>query len=643
VTERKKLESELISLRQNVERLTHAETELTDIMQRMRNSTSWKLTMPIRMLGRLSRGELHTVKAMLQQHFTSSNGTLSHLLRSGDWKSALAGLKRVLFRHHVVATTSVSKATTDVCILATTHTLFVAHLIEKNLLESGIKARVSTLYAAENDHNQLHIVVCPQMFPQLPKHYIAFQMEQSGNARWFTDEYFTRLENAIAIFDYSLKNIEYLLQQGIPYQKLFYMPISSYADYPNYLAKIGYDLIENTAAKPIDVLFYGDANCDRRKAYLNELKKHFNVTVASEVFGASLTKMIRQARVVVNIHYYEGALLETTRLYETLSLGTPIVSESSVDIEEYQDLAGVIDFCPTGDIPAMIAKLQALLSDDVVHRARVAEITNLVAKDNKNSLYLKRYLLSTDKITLPEYQSSLNFAAITDNAIPRLCLSLSETPVRRKAFFANPTYGFQFSEGLRHHIGWIGCGMSYKYILSSMLACKSNMLVVCEDDVISPKDFDKNLEKVISHLKKSDIDWHIFCGIIAHLHEETKILDVKNIDGIEYVYINKMTSMVMNIYSQRGMELIAQWDEKNSNANTNTIDRYVEATENLVVVTTLPFMVGYAEEQQSTLWGIKNTEYTPMIAMSEAFLAEKVAEFKLNRENNGAPKNHDTQ
>ncbi len=32
-----------------------------------------------------------------------------------------------------------------------------------------------------------------------------------------------------------------------------------------------------------------------------------------------------------------------------------------------------------------------------------------------------------------------------------------------------------------------------------------------------------------------------------------------------------MTSMVMNIYSRSGMALIAQWDETNIDAETNTI------------------------------------------------------------------------
>ena len=657
VTEREKLAAAITKLQQTADLaakdrdiLVSALTVKQDEVDRMRRSLSWKLTMPVRMSGRISRGEFSTIKAMMREYTTSGNNVFSRyilsggllskskyktairLLLSGNWSGMVDGFKRVLSRAAIdssPATPFVDIGT--VRILATQHTLFVAHLIEKNLLDCGIKGHVSTAYSVEQDMGQMHIVVCPQMFKQLPRNYIAFQMEQSVNSRWFTDEYFSRLNNAVAIFDYSLKNIEYLLDKGIPYQKLFYMPISSFPDYPAHLADNGYVLDDQKGDIHADVLFYGDPNCERRKAYLQELKKHFNVTVASEVFGDKLTRMVKNAKVVVNIHYYENALLETTRLYETISLGTPVVSESSSDIVEHEDLQDVIDFCPIGDIPAMVEKIQILLSDNQYYNERKEKIKHFTNVDNKNNYYLRRYLLSIDKLNFSQYKSIFSFEQFQTGDVPRLCLSLSETPVRRKAFFASPSHGFQFFEGIRYRIGWIGCGMSYKYMLSGMLASKAEMGIICEDDVIFPVDYDNKLNKIINHLQSTEAKWHIFAGIIAHLHEDTKVLDVKVIDGIEYIYIDKMTSMVMNIYSRRGMDLISQWDEKNIDAETNTIDRYVESAQDLVVVTTLPFLVGYAEEQQSTLWGFENSQYTSLIKASENLLAEKVAEFKKNR------------
>ncbi|HDG7831017.1 TPA: hypothetical protein ACF1IH_000594 [Klebsiella quasipneumoniae] len=657
VTEREKLAAAITKLQQTADLaakdrdiLVSALAVKQDEVDRMRRSLSWKLTMPVRMSGRISRGEFSTIKAMMREYTTSGNNVFSRyilsggllskskyktairLLLSGNWSGMVDGFKRVLSRAAIDSSPATPFVDTGtVRILATQHTLFVAHLIEKNLLDCGIKGHVSTAYSVEQDMGQMHIVVCPQMFKQLPRNYIAFQMEQSVNSRWFTDEYFSRLNNAVAIFDYSLKNIEYLLDKGIPYQKLFYMPISSFPDYPAHLADNGYVLDDQKGDIHADVLFYGDPNCERRKAYLQELKKHFNVTVASEVFGDKLTRMVKNAKVVVNIHYYENALLETTRLYETISLGTPVVSESSSDIVEHEDLQDVIDFCPIGDIPAMVEKIQNLLSDKEYYNERKEKIKHFTNVDNKNNYYLRRYLLSIDKLNFSQYKSIFSFEQFQTGNVPRLCLSLSETPVRRKAFFASPSHGFQFFEGIRYRIGWIGCGMSYKYMLSGMLASKAEMGIICEDDVIFPVDYDNKLNKIINHLQSTEAKWHIFAGIIAHLHEDTKVLDVKVMDGIEYIYIDKMTSMVMNIYSRRGMDLISQWDEKNIDAETNTIDRYVESAQDLVVVTTLPFLVGYAEEQQSTLWGFENSQYTSLIKASEKLLAEKVAEFKKNR------------
>ncbi|WP_369290334.1 GT99 family glycosyltransferase N-terminal domain-containing protein [Klebsiella quasipneumoniae] len=657
VTEREKLAAAITKLQQTADLaakdrdiLVSALAVKQDEVDRMRRSLSWKLTMPVRMSGRISRGEFSTIKAMMREYTNSGNNVFSRyilsggllskskyktairLLLSGNWSGMVDGFKRVLSRAAIDSSPATPFVDTGtVRILATQHTLFVAHLIEKNLLDCGIKGHVSTAYSIEQDMGQMHIVVCPQMFKQLPRNYIAFQMEQSVNSRWFTDEYFSRLNNAVAIFDYSLKNIEYLLDKGIPYQKLFYMPISSFPDYPAHLADNGYVLDDQKGDIHADVLFYGDPNCERRKAYLQELKKHFNVTVASEVFGDKLTRMVKNAKVVVNIHYYENALLETTRLYETISLGTPVVSESSSDIVEHEYLQDVIDFCPIGDIPAMVEKIQNLLSDKEYYNERKEKIKHFTNVDNKNNYYLRRYLLSIDKLNFSQYKSIFSFEQFQTGDVPRLCLSLSETPVRRKAFFASPSHGFQFFEGIRYRIGWIGCGMSYKYMLSGMLASKAEMGIICEDDVIFPVDYDNKLNKIINHLQSTEAKWHIFAGIIAHLHEDTKVLDVKVMDGIEYIYIDKMTSMVMNIYSRRGMDLISQWDEKNIDAETNTIDRYVESAQDLVVVTTLPFLVGYAEEQQSTLWGFENSQYTSLIKASEKLLAEKVAEFKKNR------------
>ena len=517
-----------------------------------------------------------------------------------------------------------------IVILATPHTRYIGYLIQKALAEIGCYAILSDRFSEEQDHGQLHFVICPQMFSQLPRNFIAFQLEQSISTRWFTCEYFTILKQAYCIFEYSVKNIEFLTENKIPYQKIFYLPIGSFPGYTSYLKELGYSL--SLREEKIEVLFYGDPNCERRQRYLERLKSVFDVHVASEIFGESLASLVCRAKVVVNIHYYDDALLETTRIHEALSLGTPIVSESSIDIQYYAELNEVISFVPIGDIEAMIREVHLLLKDDLQEQRKYT-ISQFIQHDRKFFDYFKRFLLSTDlfNYSLNDYAREVEFVHSSNNYTEsRLCLTLTETPMRKSSFLAKNTYGFEMVEGLRYSPGWIGCGMSYKYMLEEMKKLGHEEVIICEDDVAFPDDIEHRISITRSYLKQTKHRWHIFAGLIADVHPDTKILHIEEYEGIEYIYIDKMTSMVMNIYSLEIMEIINLWDQNNKNVETNTIDRYIESHADIIVVTTLPYLVGHKEDQSSTLWGGLNTQYSAMIYNSEEILARKVRDYKRN-------------
>ncbi len=225
------------------------------------------------------------------------------------------------------------------------HTLYVAKQIKGYLNEFNIE---SEIHAPEFcDYEPIpYIVFCPQIMPQLPECYIAYQMEQTINSRWLTDKYIEILEQAEAILDYSKVNIEYFGKYEKLKDKLYYVPIGvSKAE------SVDDAFLEN---QKYDVLFYGDINCDRRKRIIDELKKSFNVRVEHDLFGDEMHEVIRQSKVVINIHYYENAMLETTRLAEILSLGTSIiVSEKSCDREEEVRMEGLVDFVEVGNTDEM--------------------------------------------------------------------------------------------------------------------------------------------------------------------------------------------------------------------------------------------------------------------------------------------------
>ena len=65
---------------------------------------------------------------------------------------------------------------------------------------------------------------------------------------------------------------------------------------------------------------------------------------------------------------------------------------------------------------------------------------------------------------------------------------------------------------------------------------------------------------------------------------------------------------------------MAQWDEKNTDAEVNTIDAYLNANTALRVVVVLPFLVGHEEDMHSSLWGFQNTQYTSLIEQAQSDL-----------------------
>ena len=74
-------------------------------------------------------------------------------------------------------------------ILTRSYTNFVAELLQQALAKIDIPSEI--IYERpEKGYKKLpHIVICPLAFAFLPKRYIAFQMEQSINPRWFTKKY----------------------------------------------------------------------------------------------------------------------------------------------------------------------------------------------------------------------------------------------------------------------------------------------------------------------------------------------------------------------------------------------------------------------------------------------------------------------
>lgn len=508
--------------------------------------------------------------------------------------------------------------TKGIVILTTKHCDFIANLLKETLKKVNISAEIIYKMPFSGYKKLPHIVICPQMFDQLPEMYIAYQMEQSVTSRWFNENYFNKLKNSVAIFDYSLKNIDFLQKNNIDLKQIYYMPVS----YVN-------NIFEENIKKEYDVLFYGDDSCLRRKNILSELSKEFNIKIINNLFGEELKKELKKAKIIINIHYYENALLETTRICECLSMNTGlIISENSGDIDEYKDIKNMIELVDVDNVEELKEKIRFYLNNELEYKKKIKKNKDLIisAKCKAFEYYLYRFLLATDNINFEEfYQLANNYIEFKEN---KWCLGLPEATIRHESFENDNTYGFEYFPGLRHSLGWIGCGLSYKFLLRKAKELNLSYVTICEDDVSFNSNFKIRLNNVIKYLEDNKEKWNIFSGLMADVSEETQVKSIDKFNDMEFIIVNKLISMVYNIYNNNAFECLEDWDSNNRDVVTNTIDRFIEKKIDLNIVIVLPFLVGCKNELESTLWGFKNIQYENMITASEEKIYNKISKFK---------------
>ena len=241
-----------------------------------------------------------------------------------------------------------------VVILTVPNTLYIAGLIQNTLKQKGIQSTVITKRPLLGYQRCLHFVIAPQAFKSFPKTFVAFQMEQYVSGALSKPKSINKLQKAVLVMDYSLSNIQFQINNGFPTERLFHVPVAQ--------------LLAHDFSMPqryeYDVAFYGDTNNERRQKYLKALSEKFKLLIIDNAFGQDAFDQLRQAKLVVNIHYYEGALLETTRLFECISNGVLVVSETACDMPEHIALNGLVDFVPVGDVAMMVERVNYWLTHE---------------------------------------------------------------------------------------------------------------------------------------------------------------------------------------------------------------------------------------------------------------------------------------
>lgn len=501
-------------------------------------------------------------------------------------------------------------------ILCTPHTFFIARTVTERLASHGIESEIVTSSPKSFDHD-FYIVLCAQMFKHLPpaNKRVILQLEQSVSSRWFTQQYMKILTGSLGVLEYSLTNIDFLAKNGLKYPNVHYLPIGASLD----------EYSEgNATQKKYDFVFYGDSlSSDRRRIFLEKLKEKYSVKICNDLFGDELYAIIKESRVVINIHYYEGALLEMPRLCECISLGVPVLSEGTSDQDEYPELEGAVKFFDEGSIDSMMARASEMLNNvETISKALGGAVSVSAARFN---FMFDRFLVAIGVVSADVILDRPIYVARKSDFF---ALSLPETIERRRTIAQSLPDGCELFDGIRHNSGWIGCGGSFNALSRYALANEAGRLTVIEDDVELPDNFNGILREINEYLDTRKSRWDIFSGLMADVHPKAKVLSVDQVGARTYVTIDKMTSTVFNIYNESALKLLSQWDPLNTDAVTNTIDRYLERQEDIRVVVALPFIAGHKEDATSTLWGFENERYTPMIAAAGRKIEALVREWR---------------
>lgn len=590
--QRKSIESkdeQILALKKQVEDLSQKledktiENQLTkNAYMEMSESKFWKMTLPLQNMMDKIRSFRH------EEVIVDENVVVDkHLIEKGD---------------HVL-------------ILSTESALFYCLHIQKQLEYFGVQCEILKEEPVEY-LDALYFVVCNEQWKHLPKKYIAIQVEDVCTNTSFSKKYLDQLLGAIAVFDCSTMNIQYFKSHSSYGNRFYYVP----ADF---------QLLDqqDTDEEMIDVLCVGNENSPRCKAWIQEVSKYWNVCFVdpSLIRDSEFVEKVKQSKIVLNLHAFDASILETSHLYEILSYGNAIlVSESSVDSYEENRLKDIVTWIEPSNYTDAISKITYWLENDEVRKKQVHKNFELLkAKKNDFAYYFYRFLLAFDCISFDEfYECAGNYISFGGS---RICLSLPEDVERRNAFLKDNQYGFELFAGLRHTRGWTGCGLSYKFIMKKAKEQGISDILICEDDVLFPEDFDARFSNVMHYLDEHN-DWDVFQGVIADVGD-VEIQNVEECNEETIVYLNHMVSMVFNYYKSHMFDRVISWDETDANQLTNTIDRALESKD-LKVVTTVPFLVGHKEDLKSTIWGFENTEYTDWIHRSSEKLQKLVNDFK---------------
>jgi len=218
-------------------------------------------------------------------------------------------------------------------IFTTKFGFYIAHSL-KYILEQQSN-NIQIVYNIEPNDETLYIILFSQKVTIFPKNYIIYQLEQKDISKWIDKKYELSILYSKFTIDYSQSNIDKFPE--IIKNKMSYYPIPLVP-----IEKINVKFNSSTIIPKNNILFFGSMN-EIRKNKLRYLQKKlgnenkYRIKIINGLYGEKMIEEILNSKIILNIHFYKNAILETARINEVLSCNRIVISEfpDNIDVENF--------------------------------------------------------------------------------------------------------------------------------------------------------------------------------------------------------------------------------------------------------------------------------------------------------------------
>ena len=276
------------------------------------------------------------------------------------------------------------------------------------LRENRIKCILSENLDYESENLYIFIGI-NNLIKEYPRTYIIYQFEQTDSYYYneqnekeynyiFNDSYLNILKNAYQVWDYSLQNKSWL-EKNLNLNNIIHVPVC----FSHSLSK----KIIQSQQKDIDILFFGSLN-PKRKKILEGIQKYSHLSIIirnNDCWGEELDVLIGRSKIILNIHYYENAILEMHRLSYLLNNKCFVISERVSDKKMVEIFSPGLIMCPYNKI---IENCIDWLNKDSNQRQKISDIGYQILKKYQYQNYLPTDLSNHER-KVPKKKTKINW------------------------------------------------------------------------------------------------------------------------------------------------------------------------------------------------------------------------------------------